>query len=159
MHGLLIIAAVLGTASTEMQTLAASPAETIVSVSLDEAVVKDGADKNTVHAQVELALRRCGFTITDLPATHAAVDVTAMPTSPARGWFATVLFKVRTLVRHDGNLVFVDVTTDQTLIAGPPGSAASQIRTALEGMLDQFCNNYLAARQEAAKGRETAAAR
>jgi hypothetical protein len=167
MHGLLIIAAVLGTApiENEMQTLASRPAETVISVALDEPLVKNGADKEVVRTQVELALRRCGFTIKDIKElatpvyTFASVNVISMPTSPAQGWVATVLFKVRTLVLHDGNPVFVDVTTEHSVMTGPPGSAARQMRGALDDVLDRFCNSYLEARQEAAKGREAAAAR
>ena len=125
-----------------------TPRITVAIEGFNSALTSNGADMEAVRNQTELAIRRCGFAINETPHKAVMRVNAAGVLQEGRGYFGTVLIQVWIWERVRGEFVFINAWTEMTLFAGPPGTAGEQIRNAVAGLLDQFCNEYLKARDE-----------
>jgi len=129
-----------------------------VTVQINDALRKHGANEEAARARAELALERCGMQIW----------------SPSDGWGATAILYVNligldhgssgysgrvglqfTAVRVVEGIPFVelDAYSEGVLVSGPTREAQQEIRGALDVMLDQLCNAYEQAKEEIARKR------
>jgi len=114
-------------------------------------LTRNGANVEAVRNQVELAIRRCGFTIDPLSKVRMSVKVSGL-SQEGSGYSGIVLIHVWIGERVRGELVLIEGWSEGMTISGPSGGAAPQIRDVISHLLDQFCNEYLKAREEVHKG-------
>src|SRR5262249_52045392 len=97
--------------------------------------------------QVERSLRQCGFVVVPLTKANVFVNVHGLSHGNL-GYSAGVHIQAMRLERIRGEDVFIEAMTESTIVSGPPGGAAGQIRSALDELLDSFCNSFLEAKAE-----------
>ncbi|SRR6266851_5178432 len=126
----------------------AAPRITLLPPKVDrELIVNGSGGVEAVRNQVEVALRRCGFTIVEgaLPSAVAYINITGLShKNLGYSGNAHVLVAVPMMVNGEGVLIIA--FEDAFLFSGSTGNAASQVRSAIAQLLDQFCNEYLKAR-------------
>jgi hypothetical protein len=117
--------------------------------SIPPELTSNGANMEAVRNQVEVAMRRCGFTIVPKGKAKGMLYVAISGLShEGRGYSGNVHIDVSMGELVRGEFVFIEAWSDEMVIAGPPGDASMRIRDVLAGFLDQFCNFYLQARDE-----------
>ncbi len=114
---------------------------------VDPVVIHNGANKEAIRNQVELAVRRCGFTIT--PDAKAGMYVSVGGHSQgSRGYYGHVNVGVLLGAQVGGDDAAIHVFDSGAMFSGPPGTAGKQLRELLAQLLDEFCNDYLRTRDE-----------
>jgi hypothetical protein len=145
---LMISTGVVASPNGGMRLLAKGPAQLHVTVFLPgggDELRKHGANQDDVKTQVELAFRRCGFSILEGPGFPGVFVNLRGLDHGSLGFSGTALVSLMLLRPVEGEDVFVDAWTDYSTFSGAANAAAKQIREVLAPMLDEICNEYMGA--------------
>jgi len=117
-------------------------------VTIHPVLAKCGANEGVVQTQVEVALRRCGFTIDRQdPDAYLNISTLAVESSPTRGFAAAVYLYMDMIATVNDSIQTFRLNDERHVVTGPPGEAGRSLRDALAEQLDDLCNSYLEVRE------------
>jgi len=124
-------------------------------VNVSKGAIQHGLNNDAIEAAVELRLRRNGIKLGDNTAPYLVVSVRHVPfDSDITLWLLEVEFRQPVTVQANGELMLAATWRRGREVVCLPSQSPVTVSDALDGLVDQFINDYLAANEKIESGTE-----
>jgi hypothetical protein len=122
-------------------------------IKLGDSAIAYRLNRNAIEAAVELRLRRNGIKLDDKSSSRLEVFVTAIPFgSDITVWTLNLEFWQPVTVEVNGVSTLVPTWREECVRICPPSETRAEVMDTIDGFVDQFINDYLAANEKVEAG-------
>jgi hypothetical protein len=126
-----------------------------VELNVSKGAIQHGLNNDAIEAAVELRLRRNGIKLGDNTAPYLVVAVRHVQFgSDITLWLLEVEFRQPVTVQANGELMLAATWRKGREVVCLPSKSPVTVSDALDGLVDQFINDYLAANEKIESGTE-----